>query len=210
MSEGGSAEHIDGEAADGGQAGGRARGTIDVRNGSGMIETRDVTDRAGLEEAWRIRFEVFVDEQHVPPEEEVDARDEDPATLHALAFLDGVPVATGRVLPDGTPGHVHVGRVAVRAAARGSGVGASIMAHLEGMALAEYGIPGDAETLGDAETPGDAGTSGEPRHLTVRIALSAQESAVGFYSRLGYSPVSGERYLDAGIWHQDMARTVAV
>ena len=31
---------------------------------------------------------------------------------------------------------------------------------------------------------------------------------MGFYRRLGYATVSGERYLDAGIWHQDMSRTL--
>ncbi|MDO5494108.1 MAG: GNAT family N-acetyltransferase [bacterium] len=156
------------------------------------VEVVDVGDRAGLEEAWRIRFEVFVDEQHVPVEEEVDARDEEPGTLHGLAYVDGVPAGTGRVLPDGIPGHVHVGRMAVRAPFRGSGVGAALMAHLEGAALAEYGIP-------------DGGG-----RLSVVVTLSAQESAMGFYSRLGYAVVSGERYLDAGIWHQDMVRTVTV
>lgn len=40
----------------------------------------------------------------------------------------------------------------------------------------------------------------------VRMVLSAQEQAMGFYARCGYAPVDGRRYLDAGIWHQDMAR----
>ena len=31
---------------------------------------------------------------------------------------------------------------------------------------------------------------------------------MGFYRTLGYAAVSGERYLDADIWHQDMARTL--
>lgn len=155
-----------------------------------MITTDAITDRAGLEEAWRIRFEVFVDEQHVPAEEEVDARDEDPRTRHALAFLDGEPMATGRVLPD-HPGQVHVGRVAVRAAGRGLGIGAAIMLYLEGVALAEYGEAAEGE------------------RLEVTVLLSAQETAMGFYQRLGYKAVTGERYLDAGIWHQDMMRVIS-
>ncbi|HZK06354.1 MAG TPA: GNAT family N-acetyltransferase [Actinomycetaceae bacterium] len=156
------------------------------------IETVDVIDRGDFEEVWRIRFEVFVEEQQVPIEEEIDARDRDPATLHALAFLDGEPAGTGRVLPDGVPGHVHVGRVAVRRHARGSGVGAAVMAHLEGAALAQYGVLSD------------------DGRLAVKIALAAQETAVGFYTRLGYEVVSPKRYLDAGIWHRDMARVIAV
>lgn len=52
-----------------------------------MIRVEDVVDRAGLEAAWRIRYEVFVVEQRVPVEEEVDALDTDPSTSHALAWL---------------------------------------------------------------------------------------------------------------------------
>lgn len=156
------------------------------------IETIRVSRRSELEEAWRIRFEVFVAEQQVPPELELDSRDEEPGTIHALTFLVGSPVATGRVLPDAEEGHVHVGRVAVRAHSRGSGVGAAVMAFLEGQALAEYGRTDAAG------------------QLSVTVALSAQESAMGFYERLGYKVVSGERYLDAGIWHQDMERIISL
>ncbi|NLI19385.1 MAG: GNAT family N-acetyltransferase [Actinomycetales bacterium] len=156
-----------------------------------MIRVEDVVDRAGLEAAWRIRYEVFVVEQRVPVEEEVDALDTDPSTSHALAWLGDELVATGRVLGGHHPGEVHIGRVAVRRMARRRGVGAALMAHLEGVALARHGVP-------------DGGD------LAVRIVLSAQEQAMAFYTRLGYRVISGERYLDAGIWHQDMERRVRV
>ena len=32
---------------------------------------------------------------------------------------------------------------------------------------------------------------------------------MGFYESCRYQVLSGHRYLDAGIWHQDMARTVS-
>jgi len=32
---------------------------------------------------------------------------------------------------------------------------------------------------------------------------------MGFYKRCGYRVLDGHRYLDAGIWHQDMARIVS-
>ena len=155
-----------------------------------MIRVETVEDAAGLAAAWRVREEVFVDEQAVPVEEEIDALDTAPTTAHALAWLDGDLVATGRLLPE-EEGTVHVGRVAVRAPARGRGVGAALMAHLEGLDLARHGI-----------RDGD--------HLVVCVALSAQEQAMGFYTRLGYAVVTGERYLDAGIWHQDMERRIRV
>lgn len=75
-------------------------------------------------EAEPIRFEVFVNEQRVPPESELD--EWDATSLHALAFdAAGCAVATGRLLPDG-----HIGRMAVLREARGQGAGAAVLAAL--------------------------------------------------------------------------------
>ena len=62
-----------------------------------------------------VRRIVFIDEQAVPEDEEIDGRDPDCA--HALVTVDGAPVATGRLLPDG-----HIGRMAVLATQRGHGL----------------------------------------------------------------------------------------
>ena len=72
------------------------------------------------DEAQRIRFTVFVDEQRVPPELEMD--EHDPASIHALAFEDGNAVGTGRLLLDG-----HIGRMAVLKEWRGRGVGQALL-----------------------------------------------------------------------------------
>lgn len=75
-------------------------------------------------DAMAIRYEVFVKEQHVPAELEMD--DRDLQCVHAVAYdQDGVPVGTGRLLPDG-----HIGRMAVRAPYRGDGVGSKLLAAL--------------------------------------------------------------------------------
>jgi predicted GNAT family N-acyltransferase len=68
-----------------------------------------------------LRVAVFVDEQGVPPEMELD--EFDPQSLHAVArdHADAV-VGTGRLLPDG-----HIGRMAVRMDRRGQGVGSRIL-----------------------------------------------------------------------------------
>ncbi len=157
------------------------------------IRILPVTDRAGLEQAWQVRTEVFVHEQQVPPAEEIDALDTAETTSHVLAVDgEGTAVGTARLLsePD-HPGEVHLGRLAVRAPARGRGIGARLVVAVEALALAQHGV-----------------RQGEEGPLSVRVVLAAQESAMAFYGRLGYAPVSGERFLDAGIWHQDMARTV--
>jgi predicted GNAT family N-acyltransferase len=67
-----------------------------------------------------LRRQVFVLEQGVPEALELD--DMDAVSLHALAYDDDGPVATGRLLPDG-----HIGRMAVRRDARGAGVGSAVL-----------------------------------------------------------------------------------
>ena len=70
-----------------------------------------------------IRFEVFVREQRVPAEIELD--DMDARSLHAIVFLEEKPVGTARLLPDG-----HIGRMAVLKAHRKKGVGAAMLERL--------------------------------------------------------------------------------
>jgi predicted GNAT family N-acyltransferase len=71
--------------------------------------------------ARRIREAVFVAEQGVPVEIELDEWDE--RSEHALAYdAAGNAIGTGRLLPDG-----HVGRMAVVRAARGQGVGGLLL-----------------------------------------------------------------------------------
>jgi predicted GNAT family N-acyltransferase len=68
-----------------------------------------------------VRFAVFVEEQKVPAEIELD--EFDPVCLHALACdADGRVLGTGRLLPDG-----HIGRMAVLREARGAGVGSALL-----------------------------------------------------------------------------------
>lgn len=74
--------------------------------------------------ASELREAVFVIEQSVPRELEIDGRD--PACRHVLARgPDGTPVGTGRLLPDG-----HIGRMAVAAEWRGRGVGRALLERL--------------------------------------------------------------------------------
>ena len=68
-----------------------------------------------------IRFEVFVEGQNVPHDEEVDGLD--PDCVHVLVEADdGTAVATGRLLPD-----AHIGRMAVREPWRGQGLGGAVL-----------------------------------------------------------------------------------
>ncbi|MET3130730.1 putative GNAT family N-acyltransferase [Oxalobacteraceae bacterium GrIS 1.11] len=93
-------------------------------------------------DAQAIRFEVFVDEQNVPAEIELD--DMDAVCVHAVAYdAAGTALGTGRLLPDG-----HIGRMAVRKHARGGGVGGALLQALMAHAKAR----GDARIVLNAQT----------------------------------------------------------
>lgn len=126
---------------------------------------------ADYDDLHRIRFAVFVDEQHVPPELELD--DRDPLCLHVLAVDGTQAVATGR-LDVGYDGKI--GRVAVLASHRRTGVGTLVMAHLHELARL---------------------------HGLGRVWCNAQLSAAPFYERLGYR-MHGEPFEEAGIPHVRM------
>ena len=79
--------------------------------------------KSNIKDICAIRYEVFVDEQNVPEELEIDGLDNE--AKHVLAFVDGVPIGTGRILNDG-----HIGRVAVLKKHRGLGIGKLIMKEL--------------------------------------------------------------------------------
>jgi len=141
----------------------------------GWVETGDWAVLGG--DAARIRDAVFVREQRIPPEWELD--DEDPLSLHAVAYrVDAATgarraVATGRLLRTGT-----IGRVAVLADARRQGAGSAVL-----------------HALLDA-----ARHRGEPV-----VRLYAQDAAVSFYVRHGFAAV-GEPFVEIGVPHVEMAR----
>jgi predicted GNAT family N-acyltransferase len=75
-------------------------------------------------DAMPIREAVFVAEQGVPLDEEVDDMDE--LCLHAVAYdSQNKAIATGRLLPDG-----HIGRMAVHLYARKKHVGSAVLSTL--------------------------------------------------------------------------------
>jgi predicted GNAT family N-acyltransferase len=93
-------------------------------------------------DAQAIRMAVFVREQNVPPEIEMDEKDA--VCLHAVAYDGhGTPVGTGRLLPDG-----HIGRMAVMKAARGTGIGSALLRGL----MAHARERGHADVVLSAQT----------------------------------------------------------
>jgi ElaA protein len=138
-----------------------------------------VTAEADLQAAVAIRRLVFVEEQHVPVAEEIDAYDSlaNAGAVHFLARLDGEPAGTARLLLDAPPGeYPHIGRVAVLRELRGRGYGRAIMGAVHD----------------EARRRGYTGAT-----------LGAQLQALPFYERLGYV-ARGPVFLDAGIEHRMM------
>jgi len=88
--------------------------------GAPEIELRTGTWAQLGEAAGALRLAVFVREQGIPAALEYDAWDA--RSVHCVAFLDGEPAGTGRLLPDG-----HIGRMAVRADQRGRGIGPRVL-----------------------------------------------------------------------------------
>lgn len=139
-------------------------------------------DRQLLAAAAVLRAEVFTAEQGVDPAVERDGADE--TAVHVVVLGPHREVlGTGRLVatPDsdpGAPGGARLGRIAVRADARGRGLGRQVVRELERA----------------------AGRLGRPD-----LWLHAQEPVVGFYRRLGYRP-AGEADVEAGLAHQWMHR----
>ena len=135
-----------------------------------------VTTQAEFNEVMLIRRAVFMREQGVSEEEEVDEHDGDPAAIttaiHVLGRLQGFPAATGRLYLDGSAEkNAHIGRVAVMEQLRKNGYGREVMEALHTLA----------------------------RERSYRgISLGAQLHAIPFYEGLGYV-AHGDVFLDAGI-----------
>lgn len=130
-----------------------------------------------------LRREVFIDEQGVSEADEID--DLDDICVHFLAFpherasLDEA-YGTARLWPRPDEGLAKAQRVAVRASARGQGVGRALM-----LALEE-----------------------EARRLGLReVVLGAQLSAMPFYEALAYEAY-GDVFDDAGIPHRMMRKRI--
>jgi predicted GNAT family N-acyltransferase len=98
--------------------------------GSGVMDIKFVSYDEGIDKAYYIRKAVFIEEQGVPPEEEIDEHDR--RATHILVFDKGVPVGTGRLFKEKE--RWYIGRVAVLRESRGKGIGRLIMEKLTAFA----------------------------------------------------------------------------
>jgi predicted GNAT family N-acyltransferase len=134
-----------------------------------------------MREALSVRFAVFVREQQVPAEIEIDEYDRlDAPSVHAIVREDdGQTIGTGRFYSRDARA-MQIGRMAVLASARGRGAGRLLL----GALMAE----------------------GRRRGF-VRASLHAQTHAIAFYEAAGFA-ARGETFLDANIPHVEMSRDI--
>jgi YbgC/YbaW family acyl-CoA thioester hydrolase len=147
-------------------------------SGQPMVDVR-VGDWSTLGEPARaIRSAVFIGEQKIPADMEWDDADE--GAVHAVAFNHlGRALATGRMM-EHVPGVAKIGRMAVTAGSRHSGVGRAVLDALLDAARAR----------GDRE-----------------VVLHAQITAAPFYERAGFMR-RGPVFDETGIAHVEMLRTL--
>ena len=124
-------------------------------------------------DAFLVREEVFIQEQGVPAELELDEFDSSAA--HVLAYQDTHCIGTGRLV-NLSAKQAQIGRMAVLANFRGSGIGSRILKSLVELA-----------DIQGAKT----------------IILHSQVAAIPFYERMGFIS-DGPTYDEAGIPHRNM------
>ena len=127
-------------------------------------------------DAYSIRKRVFIEEQGVPEEMELDEFDLN--AQHALAYADSECIGTARLvtLSESIGSIGRIGRMAVLPKYRGQGVGRRLL-----------------EALLKASQSQDI----------KQVELHAQVSVIPFYEQFGFI-AQGDIYDEAGIAHRDM------
>lgn len=131
---------------------------------------------------FKLRTEVFVNEQNVPKELELDKKDNSEYTIHIGYFKDDKLIGVARLI-DMDKDIIHIGRVAIDKNHRGEGIGYKLILGCEDIAKNVLN-----------------------RDFT--IELGAQFYAENFYKKLGYNRVNDNIYIEAGIEHIDMRKTI--
>ncbi len=145
-----------------------------------MIKILETKEELNL--GFALRIKVFVEEQKVPVELELDEKDNSENTVH-IGYFDGEKLIGVARLIDLDKDIIHIGRVAIDKDYRGKGIGRELIIGCENIAK-------------------------QILKKEVIIELSSQIQAEKFYESLGYNRVNDTIYLDAGIKHVDMRKTI--
>lgn len=141
-----------------------------------------------LKAGFALRKEVFIKEQNVPLEIEIDKKDYLSSTVH-IGYYDNEKLVGIARITDLDTNVIHIGRVAIAKSHRGLGLGTNLISTCESVI-----------TLITSK-------STVPAPFT--IELSSQLHAEKFYEKLGYTRANDTVYLEAGIQHIDMKKTIS-
>lgn len=131
---------------------------------------------------FNLRTEVFVNEQDVPKELELDEKDNSEHTIHIGYFNGDELIGVARLI-DMDKEVIHIGRVAIDKNHRGKGIGNRLILGCEDIAK-------------------------NVLNKDFTIELGAQFYAENFYKKLGYNRINNNIYIEAGIEHIDMRKTI--
>lgn len=95
------------------------------------IDVKVVSNEQELKEAFAIRRKVFVDEQQVPEEEEIDALESE--ATHFILSVNGKPAGAGRLRV--VEGYGKVERICILKEHRSNGAGKTLMNHIQAITL---------------------------------------------------------------------------
>ncbi len=140
--------------------------------------TKIASSQADFFDCMTIRTKVFIIEQNIPADMEIDEYDQ--VAIHFILRENNQAIATARVLLCEDKNNAKVGRVAVLSSHQNKGYGKQLMLDVEKLMKANH---------------------------IKQLSLSSQEHAIKFYQKIGYQVV-GDFYDDCGIPHIDMIKTI--
>jgi len=131
--------------------------------------------------AYPIRYQVFVIEQNIPVDLEID--EHDPAAQHLIVLLNQTPIGTARIFKanKSEDEHFKIGRLAILKEHRRQGLGSKMMG----------GLLNYAEKL-----------------QAKKITLHAQVDALRFYEKFGFI-AEGQDFDEGGILHKKCIKLIS-
>ncbi|GBC04604.1 hypothetical protein RclHR1_05770012 [Rhizophagus clarus] len=149
------------------------------------IEIIHVTTQEEKEKCHQVRKEVFVNEQKLPIEEEIDEHDSSLNCHHFLALKNTQPIGTVRIYSyddkySPSSKIAKIGRLSVLKEYRGKGIGALLISKAESFAKSQLGYE--------------------------KCILHAQKYKSSWYENRGYKVLNEEIFYEAGIEHVKMGK----
>lgn len=173
-----------------------------VVNSEVIKENKDVTsnnfyckfslyEKDFFEICYDLRYKIFVVEQNVPEDRELDGLDNE--SLHVIMYSDKTPIGVARIRFVNSK--VKIERVGIISTFRGKGAGTYLM----------KSILDHIRTIYESKNNNIDDVVGVElsKEKLKTIVLGSQVQAIGFYEKLGFNVIS-DVYVDAGIDHKDM------